>query len=122
MALLISNPKTIVLPEDRVIRPASVVWLRPYFPTATGAQVEFVMYENDKDYIDQQLSDHIRGVFVRSMTFSLDELDFFNTLHTKATEELLAIDPTLQIEYKPFLGMTAPPIEPEVEPTPDPAP
>lgn len=114
MALKITNPKDIITPDNRVIRNSTIIWIKPYFPTATNAQAECVVYSEAKDYIDQQLALQPQGTVVFSITFSLDEMDFFTTLHTKVTEKFLEIDPTLVIEYYPFLGLTAP-----VEETPE---
>lgn len=115
MALRITTPKDIITPDNRVIRNSTIIWIKPYFPTATNAQAECVVYSEAKDYIDQQLALQPKGTVVFNITFSLDEMDFFTTLHTKVTEKFLEIDPTLEIEYYPFLGLTAP-----VEETPAP--
>lgn len=119
MALKITNPKSIITPDNRVIPNSTIIWIKPYFPTATNAQAECVVYSEAKDYIDQQLALTPSGTTVFNITFSLDEMDFFTTLHTKVIEKFLEVDSTLQIEYYPFEGLTTPPVEEEQSPAPE---
>lgn len=129
MALKINNPTNIITSDDRIIRTPGAVWLKPYFPSNTTAQVELVFYENASEYVEEQLAQQPRGVIVASVNFPLNETDFYNTLHDKVKEYLLTLDPTLDIEQISFLGIERPEpevIEPEVvepevvEPEPEP--
>ena len=124
MALRIKNPKMIITPSDRVIRESEAVWLRPYFPVSTQAQVELVFYDKAKEYIKDQLSQQALGVIVANINISLGEENFYDVLHTKVIEYLMTIDSTLELEKFDFIGeqAPAPEPEPEVEPTPEPTP
>jgi hypothetical protein len=116
MALKINNPKNIITPDDRVIRDAELVWLKPYFPSTTNTSVELVFYAEAKDYVDQQMSQTVKGVTVVTVDIALDEADLYSTMHAKVAEKLLAIDSSLDIDIHDFLGLVEPPVEPPVEP------
>lgn len=115
MALRIKNPKMIITPNDRVIRESEAIWLRPYFPMSTQAQVELVFYEKAKDYIKEQLSQQAMGVIVANIEISLGEENFYDVLHTKVIDYLTSLDSSLELEKFDFIGDEAP----EPEPTPD---
>lgn len=119
MALKINNPKNIITPDDRVIRDAELVWLKPYFPSTTNTSVELVFYGEAKDYVDQQMSQTVKGVMVVNVDIALDETELYSTMHAKVAEKLLAIDSELDIDIHDFLGLVAPPVEP-VEPPVEP--